>query len=441
MIEFKVPDLGENIESAEVLKVLVSEGDTVEAEQPVIEVETDKAAFEVPVSHAGRVAKVHVKEGDSIAVGQTALTLEEGSGAAESAPAANKEPPAKAEAKAPKPQAPEPKAEPEPKAAPSEAANGRAEPRPAAADGADQAAAADRRPAPAAPATRRLARELGIDVAQVQGTGPHGRITPEDVKNHVRQGARGAAGPSIEAPKLPAPESFGEVERVRMSKLGRTAAERLSYAWQTIPHVTQHDLADITALEAARRQYNERRPSGEAKLTATALAVKACVAALKQFPQFNASFDQQAGEIIYKRYYHIGIAVDTEHGLLVPVVRDADRKSTREIAAELERLAEKARDRSLSSEEMQGGTFTITNLGGLGGTAFTPIVNYPEVAILGVSRSRVERYPADEGFEDRLVMPLSLSYDHRVINGADAVRFVRYLIGLLKDPIDLLMGS
>jgi pyruvate dehydrogenase E2 component (dihydrolipoamide acetyltransferase) len=439
MIEFKVPDLGENIESAEVLKVLVSEGDTVEAEQPVIEVETDKAAFEVPVSHAGRVAKVHIKEGDSIAVGQTALTLEEGNGAAESA---EPEP----RAAEPERQAPEAEAKaPERPASP----NGRAEIRPApeatqrTAPADEVSAPSDRRPAPAAPATRRLARELGVNVEEVQGTGPHGRITPEDVKGHVRQGARGGGAPSVKAPSLPSPESFGEIERVRMSKLGRTAAERLSYAWQTIPHVTQHDLADITALEAARRKYNERRPTGEAKLTATALAVKASVAALKAFPQFNASFDQAAGEIIYKRYYHVGIAVDTEHGLLVPVVRDADRKSTREIAAELDRLAEKARDRSLSSDEMQGGTFTITNLGGLGGTAFTPIVNYPEVAILGLSRSRVERYPepGGDGFEDRLVMPLSLSYDHRVINGADAVRFVRHLVGLLRDPIDLLMGS
>jgi pyruvate dehydrogenase E2 component (dihydrolipoamide acetyltransferase) len=498
MAEIKVPDMGENIESAEVLRILVSEGDEVDKEQAVLEVETDKATFEVPSSESGTVEKIHVKEGDTIEIGQTILTL--GNGAGKQAEAEDEpEPEAEAEAEdeaEPEAEAEaetdsededeadaatemEAEAEPEPAKKPQKKADAKkadakkadakkadakkadakkadakkadakkadakkAEPASAPAqrettDGGDGEPAQRARPVPAAPATRRLARELGVDLSSIDGSGTGGRITREDVKGWVRDRGEGRGpGPRQELPDF---ERWGEVERSRMSKLGRTSAGRLAAAWATIPHVTQHDLADITELEAARRRYDQGRAEGEPKLTVTALAIKAAVAALREYPTFNASFDDQAGEVIFKNYYNIGIAVDTEHGLLVPVVHDADRKTTRDIARELDDLAHRARDRKLGSEEMQGATFTITNLGGIGGVAFTPIVNWPEVAILGISRARRELVvDAEGGAEARLMMPLSLSYDHRVINGADAARFTRRIADLLSEPLQLLM--
>lgn len=482
MAEIKVPDLGENIESAEILRILVSEGDEVDKEQAVLEVETDKATFEVPASEAGTVEKIHVKEGDTIEIGQTILTL--GNGAGDKAEAKGEpekaepepEPEAEAEAEDEAEDEDEPEdeaeddddetdastqmeAEAEPEPEPEEKAKKKSEKKPQkkaekkpqkkaeqedaparqeTTDGGDGEPAERARPVPAAPATRRLARELGVDLGSIDGSGAGGRITREDVKGWVRGRGEGRGpGPRQELPDF---ERWGEIERSRMSKLGRTSAARLAAAWATIPHVTQHDLADITELEAARRRYDQGRAEGEPKLTVTALAVKAAVAALREYPSFNASFDDQAGELIFKSYYNIGIAVDTEHGLLVPVVHDADQKTTGDIARELDDLAHRARDRKLGSEEMQGATFTITNLGGIGGVAFTPIVNWPEVAILGISRARRELVvDAEGGAEARLMMPLSLSYDHRVINGADAARFARRIAHLLSEPLQLLM--
>lgn len=486
MTEFKLPDLGENIETAEVTRVLVSEGDRIGAEQNVLELETEKAAFELPCPHAGTISKIHVSEGDTISVGDAVLTIEVAEAAEKAAeekgPAAEKdqaeapaeaaqeetaepaeeaaeaqevlareeaEEPAELEEEAPQPEAaiqqrapaerakpPEGK-QPERKRAPADRAARKAHPVRERAEPDGRKAAEARLPAAAGPATRRLARELGVELDRVQGSGPGGRITRDDVKAHVRD--RGKQAPAdVAVPPLPAFSQWGPVERQKLNKVARTSAERLSLAWRVVPHVTQHELADITELEAARTRYEKDRPESGPKVTVTVLICKAVVAALKAFPQCNSSFDSSSGELILKRYYHIGVAVDTEHGLLVPVVRDVDQKSVVHLAEEIAELAEKARNRKLDLSDLRGGTFTVTNLGGIGGTAFTPIVNYPEVAVLGLARARWEQVIRDGSPDIRLLLPLSLSYDHRVINGADAARFIVHVAKLLSDPSQML---
>jgi pyruvate dehydrogenase E2 component (dihydrolipoamide acetyltransferase) len=484
-MEFKLPSLGENVKEAEVLNVLVKKGDRVQKDQPVLEMESEKATFEVPAPQSGTVSEVHVAKGAQVSVGQTILTLEEGKAEARPEPEkkeatgeAKEEAPAppseagkgeepkreeKPEAKAARPE-PEKKeakkqAKEEASARPSEAAKAEepkreekpdakaAPPEPAKPPEPREEAAAKERPEPAeedskaaaGPATRRLARELGVDLTQVRGTEAGGRITTEDVKRYVRE--RAAGGGQAEAAEAPDFERWGAVERRPLTAIQKTAARRLSQSWRGIPHVTHHDLADVTELEKARERYESGRQPSEPKLTVTALVVKAVVASLRAFPQCNASLDLAREEVVLKRYVHVGVAVDTEHGLLVPVVRDADRKTTREIAADLARLAERARHRKLAPEEMQGASFTVTNLGGIGGIAFTPIVSSPEVAILGLSRTHEELALRSGQVVPRLVLPLSLSYDHRAVNGADAARFVRHLAGLLEDPIHLLTES
>jgi pyruvate dehydrogenase E2 component (dihydrolipoamide acetyltransferase) len=439
--EFRVPDLGENIEGGDVVRVLVAEGDEVRADTNVLELETEKAVLELPIPHAGRVVKVHVRAGDHVAVGDLVLTLEARDGAAEPAAreavvedvapvCARGAPPApavEAGAIAEAPEASEP---------------------PAASDGPPLALPqrAATPVAPAGPATRRLARELGVDLDRVEGSGPAGRITREDVKSFVRQLASSRAPwPPAESAATPAPalpdfKRWGPVEVEPLKGIRKKTAEAMSLAWRTVPHVTQLDHADITDLEAARKRHEAARASG-AKVTMTVLALKASVAALKAFPRFNSSLDPERGELITKRYYHIGVAVDTEHGLLVPVVRDADKKTLEELAVELADLAARARERRLDIEEMRGGTFTVTNLGGIGGAAFTPIVNWPEVAILGIARAREEVVLRDGEPVARIVLPLCLSYDHRVIDGADGARFLRFLAGILADPFALLLKS
>ncbi len=298
-----------------------------------------------------------------------------------------------------------------------------------------------------------MARELGVSLSEVPPSGRGGRVTLDDIKNFVRTerqrlrqappslAAGEAASQPLVLPPLPDFSQYGPVEIREVSTLRQTIARNLTLAWRAVPMVTQHDLADITDLEAGRKRIVDALPPGSPKITMTVLAIKACVAALKEFPHFNSSFDMNTGRLIYKRYYHIGIAVDTKEGLVVPVVRDADKKSIRELAAEVQVLAEKARARKLRLEEMRGGTFTISNLGGIGGTAFTPIVNYPEVAILGLSRSTWQAVVRDGQIVPRLMLPLSLTYDHRVIDGADGCRFVARLVQLFSDPIRLLMET
>jgi pyruvate dehydrogenase E2 component (dihydrolipoamide acetyltransferase) len=305
---------------------------------------------------------------------------------------------------------------------------------------AEPAAASEMPPAPAAPSVRRMARELGVDVNEVAGSGPSGRISIEDVKGHAKRLVSGASSggvaPGSAGGNVPLPDftRWGAVERQPMRAVRRKTAEHLSAAWSTIPHVTQFDLADITALEELRKKYAKQAEAAGGSLTVTAIAVKVVAAALRVFPQFNASVDMAAGEIILKKFVNIGIAVDTDRGLLVPVIRDADQKNIIQLSVELAQLSEKARTRKISLDEMQGGCFSISNLGGIGGTYFTPIVNAPEVAILGISRARMEPVYKDGSFVPRFMLPLSLSYDHRVVDGADGIRFLRWVAEALEQP-------
>ena len=444
-VEFKLPEVSEGVESADVAELMVAEGDVIEAGQVVLEVETEKAVAEIECPHAGRVAKVHVAQGDTIAVGAVLLTIEEG---AEAAAPTEKAPAPKPSGKeAPKSEAAESEPSGKVAAAPTVPAEAPT-PSPASPPAARSEATADEEhhaPAPAGPATRRLARQLGVDLFQVAGSGPGGRITEEDVKAFVRgrmegTASAGAGTATIAPPPLPDFSQFGPVERQRLNKIAKTSAANLSLAWQLVPHVTQHESVDVTELEAARRRYMQSIGKNGPKVTMTAIVIKAVTASLKAFPHFNASLDSASGELVLKRYYHIGCAVDTPNGLLVPVVRDVDQKSVLDIAAELADLAVRARDRKLDLKEMQGAAFTVSNLGGIAGTAFTPIVNYPEVAILGLSRSRTELRLSEDGqLEQRLMLPLSLSYDHRVINGADGARFIAKLNRDLSDCFNLLV--
>jgi len=456
-IEFKLPEVSEGVTSADVAEIHVAEGDVIEAGQIVLEVETEKAVADIPCPHAGRVAKIHVARGDSVLVGAPLLTIEPAEAGAKAPAAAPKpaEPAKTAPDPAPAAVAEPPKTAPAPQPAPPAA---RSEPasQPAAAAATTTALSAPRTmgpgggdngsdhrtPAPAGPSTRRLARELGVDLHRVSGSGPGGRITPEDVQAYVRTlttGSTSDVANLMAAPQLPDFNRFGPIERRPLSKLVRTAAANLTLSWQVVPHVTQHELCDVTDLEEARQNYMRTVGQNGPKITMTAIMVKAVVGALKAFPHFNSTLDGGASELILKQYYHIGVAVDTEYGLLVPVVRDADRKSVLTIAREISDISARARDRKLELAEMQGATFTITNLGGIGGTAFTPIVNYPEVAILGMSRTRKQWDFVDGKPVQRLMLPLSLSYDHRVINGADAARFIVKLSRILSDFFQLLI--
>jgi pyruvate dehydrogenase E2 component (dihydrolipoamide acetyltransferase) len=432
-IEIKLPALKENVDVVEVNAVRCAPGETVAKDQVLLEVQADKTALDVPSPTAGRVTDVRVKPGDQIKVGQVICLLEaSGNGEARAAAPAAK-PSAASEsdgAAAPPPRKQEAPARPQPAAAPAKA------PTPA-------PAPAVNRVAPAGPATRRLARELGIDLSQVSGSGRAGRVVEEDVKAHVRQLASGMAsasvsvGAGVQPPPLPDFEQWGPVERQPMPAVRRATARQMSLAWSLIPHVTQHDLADITDLEAFRKSQDGKGP----KLTVTAFALKTVAVALRQFPNFNATLDAANSQLILKRYYHVGVAVDTENGLLVPVIRDVDTKSVAELAEELTAVADRARQRKLDAAELKGGTFTITNLGGIGGTSFTPIVNYPEVAILGLSRGRLEPVVRNGEITPRLMLPLSLSYDHRVIDGAAAARFTRRLAEMLQNPMLMLLHA
>ena len=442
MTEFTVPELGENVAGGDVAKVLIKVGDTVRLEQPIMELETDKATIEVPSTVAGVVADVRVKKGDKVKVGAVVFTVADSGNGAAPAPAAA--PVAVAPAAAPP--APEPKAE-APRARSDQkvvAMPPRQAPEPAAAP---TSAALVGTPsggpqAPASPGVRRLAREIGVDVNTVAGSGPGGRISQEDVKEHARRilssiGSSGAAAltaPARAARPLPDFAKWGDVRREAWSNVRRATSEHLSHAWTTIPHVTQFDKADVTALEELRKKYKEQVAKAGGNLTVTAMLVRVLATAVQRFPQFNASVDPERGEIVYKQYVNIGVAVDTDRGLFVPVIRDANRKNITEIAVTLQELAQKARDRKLTVDDMSGGGMSISNLGGIGGTAFTPIVNWPEVAILGVSRGAIEPVWQNDEFVPRQLLPLSLSYDHRVIDGADAMRFLRWVVEAIEQP-------
>ena len=473
-----LPELGENIESGDVAAVLVNPGDRVEKDAPLLELETDKAVVEVPAPDAGVVTAVLVKAGDTINVGDTIASLEpDGAGAASvpgpgvapaaqpasaaetpsaahavpaaappqpvaapaqvaggllaaasgvTAPSAGAAPAALEPATPEPPPAPGPAAVPEPPAAPAPTAAPAGVPAPEAVQ-----------PIPATPAVRRLAREIGVDITAVTGTGAGGRILLDDVKATAKRLLQAPAPTAAHPAAAPLPDfaQWGPVDEQPMNAVRRVTATHLSAAWQTIPAVTQLDKADITELEQLRKRYAQRAEAAGGKLTVTAILVKVVATALKVFPQFSASIDMARSTVIYKSYCHVGIAVDTDRGLLVPVIRDADRKNIVEIAAALGEISGRARARKLSPAEMAGGSFTISNLGGIGGSHFSPIINSPEVAILGVSRAETEPVWRDGEFVPRLRLPLSLTYDHRLIDGADGIRFLRWIIEALEQPL------
>ncbi|MHB8338217.1 MAG: 2-oxo acid dehydrogenase subunit E2 [Ignavibacteriaceae bacterium] len=438
VVEMKLPELGENIESADVLNVLVKTGDIIGKDQGVIEIETDKATIEVPSTLSGKVVDILLKPGEKAKVGQVILKVETSDITVEE----------KIEAK--KPESIQAKAEETVEL--KNAANidsSKGERNKFAPGEVDQQPPIAKEAAPAAPSVRRIAREIGVDINKVRGTGPFGRISMDDVKAYakkINESRESQTSFGIKQEALPDFSKFGEFEVKPMSNIRAKTGVHLSYAWQTIPHVTQHDKADITELERIRKAYNPKVEKAGGKLTVTAILLKVISAALKVFPQFNSSVDLEKKQVIYKKYFNIGIAVDTEHGLIVPVIKNVDHKNLTELAVEMNSIAEKARIRKISLDELQGGCFTITNLGGIGGTSFTPIVNSPEVAILGVSRGSFEpvyreALPASPagGFEPRLMLPLSLSYDHRIIDGADAARFLRWVCEALEQPIKILI--
>jgi len=439
--EFKLPELGENIEQGELVRIMISPGAKVSERQPVIELETEKAVVEVPSSVGGVVKEVRVKEGETLKVGQVIITLEGGSAEpvrAQHVPVEYASEQAEARLAFQTAMRTEGKTEEQvlPPDQPQIMPGGFSMP----SQLGKTAGSTDREPVPAAPHVRRLSRELGIDIHDVKGSGPGGRISEDDVKAHSKA-LLGAVSSAAKAPRthsaepaLPDFSKWGNVERVSIRGVRRKTAEHLWEAWSTIPHVTQNDKADITELEQLRARFAPKAEEAGGKMTVTAIALKVCASALKVFPQFNASIDMAREEVIYKQYINIGVAVDTNRGLLVPVIRDVDKKNIVELAAELTQLSKKARGRKLTPQEMEGGTFTITNLGGIGGTGFSPIVNHPEVAILGLSRSSMEPVWLGGKFEPRLVMPLSLSYDHRLIDGADAARFLRWVAEAFEQP-------
>ncbi len=523
-VEFKVPELGEGVDRAEISQIYVSEGDTIDTDENVMELETDKAVADLPCPHAGTITKIHVSEGDTIEIGQTIMTLDSGpspeedtgeeasdksskkatqgkrrnktrarkqngekditeeespqqktneaepeadqhtetprergqqeTAADESAAMETDEPPQKSEDE--RPTGDEDRHE----AAQNAESDVKAERerrserpgREAAADHDDDEADAeeaedegvpesDTLPPQAGPATRRLARRLGVDLETVEARDPSGRITQEDVVAAHDRLRESSHQPDASQPALPDFGQFGSIRREPLNKIARTAMERLQASWCRIPQVTQHDLSDITELEFARRNYLARQSDSVPKITITAIVIKAVTSLLVRYPKFNASLDSQAKELIFKEYYHIGVAVDTDHGLLVPVILDANHKNVIEVAEELEELAHRARQRKLRREEMEGATFTVSNQGSIGGTSFTPIVTHPQVAILGLSRAESQMKLIDEQPRQRLLLPLSLSYDHRVVNGADAARFLAQLAEDLSNYFQILLHA
>jgi pyruvate dehydrogenase E2 component (dihydrolipoamide acetyltransferase) len=418
---FVLPDLGEGLTEAEIVNVLVHEGDVIREDAPLIEVETDKAQVEIPSPMSGRIEKIHVRPGQTAKVGAVLVTFADATDGDARAASAQ---PAPAAAR--------------PSSAPTVQPSG---PRPGG-------------PVPATPATRRLARELAVDLHSVRGTGPGGRVTDDDVRaataltraaapvaetTEARAEPKPLAAAGVESPALPRFEQWGRVERQPLSHLRRTIAERMALSARLVPHVTHFDRADITELDAIIRQNLDAARARGITLTLTSFLLKASALALKAHSQFNASLDAASGELILKRYYHLGIAVATERGLIVPVMRDVDSKPLYELARELGALAQRVREGKVTLDDLRGGSFTITNIGALGGTGAIPIINYPEVAILGVARAREEAVVRGGQIVPRLILPLTLTFDHRVADGADGARFASDIVRLLEHPDQLLL--
>jgi len=476
--EIRVPDIGD-FDKVPVIEVLVAEGDVIEEEQSLVTLESDKATMEVPASKGGKLVELRISEGDEVSegdvIGVVEVEEEDGSGDDEDE----------------KDRKNESKPEDEDKASEDggrkrESESGESDDDESTGDSAEtgkrkpetekseedrksdrsaeksEAGKSDDLPAPpvpftemgrdpssiphASPAVRKLARELGVDLSQVEGSAEHGRITEEDLKSHVKarmEGAPAAAGGSGGMEVAPLPEvdfaKFGEIEAHKLSRIQKISGPNLHRNWVTIPHVTQFDAADITGMEAFRKAAKPEAEEAGTKMTPLVFLIKAVVAGLKKFPKFNSSLSNDGESLVYKKYFHIGVAVETPNGLMVPVIRDADSKSLLDLAKDLTELSGKAREGKLSRDEMQGGCMSISSLGGIGGTAFTPIINAPEVAILGVSKAETKAVWNGQEFEPRLMLPLSLSYDHRVIDGAEAARFTQYLCHVLGDVRRLML--
>jgi pyruvate dehydrogenase E2 component (dihydrolipoamide acetyltransferase) len=462
MADFRLPELGEDIEEADVLKVLVSEGDVVEAGQPVLEIETEKATLEVPAETAGTVTKLHVSQGQTIKVGQVIATIEAGA-AADAAPPAP-EPASEA------PSAPEEPAEPA-ESAPTQPADAAAQAQPERSPSSPSEAAAGDAPAPAperaetetpqpppppppavdspvfaSPSVRKLAREIGVDISTITGSEPGGRISEEDVKRASRERkpspvpampSPDGQAPSAEFRKLPDFSQWGTVTREPVSRLRRTVARNMAQSWTEVPHVHLQYHADITAMEDLRQRFKERAKEAGGTLTISVMMIKVVAAALRAHPRVNASYDHDTQELILKDYVHIGVAVDTDRGLVVPKIENVDEKNIIEISVELNEIAERARKNELTLEEMRGSTFTVTNLGSLGTGYFNPIINWPEVAVLGLGRAErtaVWEEKAKE-FTPRLIIPLSFGHDHRVLDGADGARFMSWIVEAIRNPM------
>jgi pyruvate dehydrogenase E2 component (dihydrolipoamide acetyltransferase) len=439
-----VPDIGD-FEDVDVIEVLVAAGERVEAEQSLVTLESEKATMEIPSPAAGVVKALHVALGDKVSEGTLLLTLEVEGAAADADEAAPPKEAAPAR-EAPAPAAPAPRAAAVRESGRAPQPSRRADAPRAAPEASPSHSLPGTSRAHASPSVRRLARELGVDLLLVHGSGPKSRILKDDVQAFVRDALARAAPPRAQAAGLalpPAPEidfsKWGEIEVLPLGKLRRVAARNLHRSWLTVPHVTQFDAADITDLEAFRVGKADEAKARGTKLTLLAFLLKASAVVLEQFPGFNASLEPGGEALVVKKYFHLGFAVDTDNGLVVPVIRDVDQKGLFDLAQELATLSQKARDRKLSIEELSGGSFTISSLGGIGGTAFTPIVNHPEVAILGVSRAEMRPVWRDGAFVPRLLLPLSLSYDHRAIDGADAVRFTTRLKMVLSDIRNLIL--
>ncbi|MBN2216790.1 MAG: 2-oxo acid dehydrogenase subunit E2 [Pirellulales bacterium] len=452
-IEFKLPELGENITSGDIVKVLVHEGQEIRPNESAFELETDKAVVEIPARDGGTVVKIHVGEGQKVNVGQVLLTIEPAEAETSAEPAA----PAAAPAAPSEPRLSGSGKHTEPAvSAPSGSRLGLGEKRDAdeTPGGPEPAAAHDDALIPAGPVARRTARELGVDLSQIAGSGPHGRITPEDVEHAAARrgsspktapaGLPSGAGADIREPVTPPGradhDAWGPVRRDRISQIRRTIAKHMSHSATTIPHVTNFDDADVTELDALRRGVPPGYLGPGIKLTMMPLVLRAVATALRQHPLVNASLDEENDEIVYKEYVNLGVAVDTPRGLVVPVLRGVDRMTIPEIAEAVGRLAEQARGAQFAIEDLRGGTFTVSNLGAVGGTYSTPIINHPEAALLLLGRSRRMPVARDDRIETRLMLPLSLSYDHRLVDGATAGRFLNQVIDLLESPGKLVLA-
>jgi len=440
MFEFKLPDLGEGVHEGQIVNVLVKEGAPIKEYEPMLEVETDKAAVEIPSPRAGIVSKINVQPGQTVKVGQVMLVIDDAGGEAAPAEKAPAKEIAKPAAERQQAGASAPPAARETR----ESATAVAEPPRAAQPQPQRPSGAG--PVPAAPVVRKLARELGVDLNQVPGSGPNGRVLREDVERYSSGEAPAASAPAAQigipggADGLPDFAQYGPVRREKAPQIRKTIARQMTRAWLTVPRVTHSDSADITTLEENRKAYNKGLREGEAKMTMTAIVMKAVAVVLKKYPMLNCSYDAQAEEIVYKDYVHLGVAVDTPRGLVVPVVRDCDRKPLPQIAADLNASADRIRSGKFDVAELRGGTFTITNVGALGGGFVTPMVNTPEVGILALGRGdwQAKVIQPEMTIKPRLILPLSLSFDHRVCDGADAARFTRDLIEAIENPLRML---